>query len=103
MTTRTRLTLLQQIQDDPGILRIVLAPRVERDVAVPSGRDRRDQGYVKTLPGEAIGNRTVVDSRRLEGDLTAARLLVQESYERVVIRRGIRHFEPSPLAIWSLD
>ena len=64
-----RRPVLQQMQNDLRVLRIVLVPRVVQGLSRAGDGDRRHQAEMKPGLPEDVGQRPMVVAGRLEGDL----------------------------------
>jgi hypothetical protein len=94
----------QHVQDDLGVLGIVLVPAVVQGLARAGQGNRGDQPDVEAGLDQAPGERAVVVSGRLQADGDRALQGVELGDEPVVLDTGVGHrHPPAPPCIRDLD
>jgi hypothetical protein len=84
----------QHVQDDLGVLGVVLVPAVVQGLAGAGQGNRRDRPDVEAGLHQAPGKRAVVVAGRLETDGHRARQGLQLGHQPVVLGPGVGHRQP---------
>src|SRR4030095_9514817 len=91
------------LQDDSGVLRIVLVPRVEYRFPVARLRNRRDAHNLDAGERQPMRERAMIVARGLEAGADAAAQTLNEEQEAIEVLGCVGHLEPVALASGSLD
>ena len=92
------------MQDDLGILRIVLVPAIGERLARPGEGERRDQSHLDTGFQQAMRQRPVVVTGRLEAGEDRTSILAERFDEPVVLSPRVEDgHPPAPLSSGLLD
>src|SRR5690606_7817499 len=95
--------LLEQGQDDTGVLGVVLVPGVEDRLPIAGTRDGRHQTHIKSFLQQAKRQGAVAVSRGLHGDPDGLGNCTQEIDQALVIFLRTCHPETLVLAVRRLD
>ena len=96
-------TMLEQLQDDARVFRVVLVPGVEQRIPIARPRHRRDGDHGEPLSEQSVGQGAVEVARRLEGDPGGPGQTAQEYDQTVIVLDMIGHPELLPLPVAPLD
>ena len=98
-----RRPVLQQMQNDLRVLRIVLVPRVVQGLSRAGDGNRRHQAEMKPGLPEDVGQRPMVVAGRLERDLARQVEAAERRDEAVDLGLGVRDAQRTSLAARQLQ
>ena len=98
-----RRPVLQQMQNDLRVFRVVLVPRVVQRLPRARDRDRRHQAKLKPGFAEHVGQRPMVVARRLEGDLAGPFQSAERRDEAIELGPRIRDAHRAPFTARQLQ
>jgi putative transposase len=99
----SRGSSVEQMQDDGGVLRIVLVPGVVHRLPVAGPGHRRDRDHWESFPEQSVSQGAVEVASRLERDPDRPRQSPQERDQAVVVVDAVGHTELLTSSVGALD
>ncbi len=94
----------EHVEDDLGVLRIVLVPAVMQSLPRSCERDRRNEAKLETCLKQTIRQRSVIVAGRFETREHRSAKILEQRDEMIVFRPRVGHDQPpSASPSWHLD